>query len=237
MVAQAFTALSRFSRIDPRKSAHPSHEKRQDVVGEPTTSCLAAVASAAGVGFGRILRPMAPSFRIGDERPRDAAARDALLDRSFGPARFAKTSERLRAGRLAADGLSFVATDGGTVVGTLRFWHVECGRTPALMLGPLAVADTHRSAGIGGSLILHGLKRAAKLGHAGVILVGDAPYYARFGFAPAPVADLTLPGPVDRARFLGLDLVPGGLAGAAGRVVGTGAMLDARGREPLRLAA
>lgn len=197
----------------------------------------ALAASAAGVGFGRIPRPVAPGFRLRDERPRDAAARDALLDRSFGPARFAKTSERLRAGRRAAEGLSFVATDGGATVGTLRFWHVECGRVPALMLGPLAVADTHRSAGIGGALVLHGLKRAAKLGHAGVILVGDAPYYARFGFAPAPVADLTLPGPVDRTRFLGLELVPGGLAGAAGRVVGTGVMVDIREDEPLRRAA
>ena len=194
---------------------------------------LAAVA-ASGLG---LLRPVAPGFRLRDERPRDAAARDALLDASFGPSRFAKTCERLREGRLAAEGLSLVAVDGAAVVGTLRFWHVECGRAPALMLGPLAVAASHRSAGIGGALIAHGLRRAAKLGHGGIMLVGDAAYYARFGFSNAPVAQLVLPGPVEPARFLGLELRPGGLAGARGRVAATGLIVDRRDGEPLRRAA
>ena len=179
----------------------------------------------------------ARAFRLRDERPRDEASREALLDASFGPSRFAKTCERLREGRVAADGLSLVAVDGAAVVGTLRFWHVECGRTPALMLGPLAVAASHRSAGIGGALIAHGLRRATKLGHGGVILVGDAPYYARFGFARGPVENLVLPGPVEQARFLGLELRPAGLAGAQGRVVATGLIVDRRGEEPLRRAA
>ena len=200
-----------------------------------TFPALAAVAvsSVANSGLGRRLRPVAPSFRIRDERPRDEAARD----RSFGPGRFTKTCERLRENRLPADDLSFVALDGATVVGTLRFWHVECGRKVALMLGPLAVDPAYRSAGIGRALIEHGLKRAAKLGHEGVVLVGDAPYYARFGFEASLVAKLVLPGPVDVARFLGLELVPGALAGASGRVVGAGLLVERRGREPLRLAA
>ena len=192
--------------------------------------------AAASSGFG-LLRALAPRFRLRDERPRDAAAREALLDASFGPSRFAKTCERLREGRLAAEGLSLVAVDGAAVVGTLRFWHVECGRTPALMLGPLAVAASHRSAGIGGALITHGLRRAARLGHGGVVLVGDAPYYARFGFARAPVERLALPGPVDLARFLGLELRPGGFAGARGRVVATGSIVDGRDGGSLRRAA
>ena len=191
----------------------------------------------ANSGLGRMLRPVAPNFRIRDERPRDEAAREALLDRSFGPGRFTKTCERLREGRLPAEGLSFVALDGATVVGTLRFWHVECGRKAALMLGPLAVDPATRSAGIGRALIEHGLRRAAKLGHDSVILVGDAPYYARFGFKAASAAKLVLPGPVDVERFLGLELVAGALAGVSGRVVGAGLLVDRRGREPLRLAA
>ncbi len=204
-----------------------------------TFPALAAVAvsSVANSGLGRMLRPVVPSFRLRDERPRDEAAREALLDRSFGPGRFAKTCERLREGRLPADGLSFVALDGATLVGTLRFWHVECGRKVALMLGPLAVDPGYRSAGIGRALIEHGLNRAARIGHESVILVGDAPYYERFGFTPAPVAKLVLPGPVDVARFLGLELVPGSLAGASGRVVGAGLLVERRRREPLRLAA
>ena len=204
-----------------------------------TFPALAAVAvsSVANAGLGRMLRPVAPSVRIRDERPRDEAAREALLDRSFGPGRFTKTCERLREGRLPADGLSFVALDGATVVGTLRFWHVECGRKAALMLGPLAVDPATRSAGIGRALIEHGLRRAAKHGHDSVILVGDAPYYGRFGFAHAPVAKLVLPGPVDVERFLGLELVAGALAGASGRVVGAGLLVERRRREPMRLAA
>ena len=191
---------------------------------------------SAFAGFG-LLRAGLPALRLRDERARDVAAREALLDASFGPSRFAKTCERLREGRVAAEGLSLVAVDGAAVVGTLRFWHVECGRSPALMLGPLAVAASHRSAGIGGALIAHGLRRAAKLGHGGVMLVGDAPYYARFGFARAPVECLVLPGPVDLSRFLGVELRPGGLAGARGRVVATGLIADRRGGEPLRRAA
>ncbi len=204
-----------------------------------TFPALAAVAvsSVANSGLGRMLRPVAPSFRIRDERSRDEAAREALLDRSFGPGRFTKTCERLRENRQPADELSFVAVDGATVVGTIRFWHVECGRKVALMLGPLAVDPAYRSAGIGRALIDHGLRRAAKLGHEGVILVGDAPYYARYGFTAAPVAKLVLPGPVDVARFLGLELVPGALAGASGRVVGSGLLVERRRREPLKLAA
>lgn len=185
----------------------------------------------------RLVRPAAQAFQIRDERPRDALAREALLDACFGLARFAKTCERLREGRAAAGGLSFVAVDGARIVGTLRFWHVACGRVPALMLGPLAVADSHRAAGIGGALMRHGLARAAELGHGAVMLVGDAPYYARFGFAAAPVGALTLPGPVDRARFLGLALRPGGFAGAEGRVVATGGTVERRAEDPLRRAA
>lgn len=181
---------------------------------------------------------LAPAFRLRDERPSEVAAREALLDASFGPSRFAKTCERLREGRVPAEGLSLVAVDCGAVVGTLRFWHVDCGCCPALMLGPVAVAASHRSAGIGGALIAHGLSRAASLGHGAVMLVGDAPYYTRFGFAPAPVQDLVLPGPVDRARFLGLELRPGGFAGARGRIVATGMMAgERRDGEPLRRAA
>ncbi len=176
-------------------------------------------------------------FRIRDERSRDTVAREALLDRSFGLARFAKTCERLREGRRPAEFLSFVATAGATIVGTLRFWRVEAGDRAALLLGPLAVDAAHRSAGIGRALVTHGLGRAKARGHASVILVGDASYYARFGFARGPVEALTLPGPVDLDRFLGLDLVPGALAGARGWVVGTGLIVDRRGAEDLRRAA
>lgn len=161
-------------------------------------------------------------IHIDIEKPQDAENREALLDRAFGPGRFAKACQRLRENRLPADGMSFAAYHAGILVGTLRFWHVAAGGAPALMLGPLAVEDTHRSFGIGGTLMRVGLAKAEALGHRAIILVGDAPYYARFGFSPAPVARLAMPGPVDPARFLGLEIVPGALAGAAGAVLATG---------------
>ncbi|GLK56859.1 putative N-acetyltransferase YhbS [Methylopila capsulata] len=161
---------------------------------------------------------------IRDEAPADAGAREALLDRAFGSARFAKTCERLRAGRLAARGLALKAEIDGRLVGTLRFWHVAAGDRAALMLGPLAVEADVREGGVGAALMHEGLARAAALGHQAVILVGDAPYYARFGFDAGSVGGLAMPGPVERARFLGLELIPGALAGAAGLVRATGAV-------------
>lgn len=192
---------------------------------------------AATTGLLRLIAPAGGPVRIRDERPRDEAAREALLDRAFGLGRFAKTSERLREGRAPATDLSFVATVGSTLVGTLRLWHIEAGRQPALLLGPLAVDASQRGAGIGSALIEHGLMRARKLGHEAVILVGDAPYYARFGFTHAPVEALVMPGPVDADRFLGLELVPDALAQASGRVVAAGLIVDGWRRGEDRLAA
>jgi predicted N-acetyltransferase YhbS len=162
-------------------------------------------------------------IRIRQEVPADVAARELLLDEAFGPARFAKTCERLRERRLPARGLSFVAEDAGAVVGTLRLWAITAGpRRPALLLGPLAVAGSHRSLGLGARLMETGLGRARLLGHEAVLLVGDAPYYGRFGFSGELTRGLWLPGPVERERFLGLDLAPGALAGAFGLVSATG---------------
>jgi predicted N-acetyltransferase YhbS len=152
----------------------------------------------------------------------DATARERLLDAAFGPARFTKTCERLREGRLAAEGLAFTARAGGRLVGTIRLWDIIAGGAPALLLGPLAVDPTHEGKGIGSLLMRHALAEAARLGHKAVILVGDAPYYARFGFGRALTGNLLLPGPVNLDRFLGLELAPGALAKAHGLVVPSG---------------
>jgi predicted N-acetyltransferase YhbS len=181
----------------------------------------------------------APEIRISEESPFDVAAREALLDRAFGPGRDARTSARLRDGRLPARGLALVARDGGALVGALRCWLVEAGGRPALLLGPLAVEESHRSLGIGARLMREALWRAAMRGHKAVLLVGDAPYYSRFGFSAALTAGLDLPGPVERARFLGFEIEPGALAGASGMVVAAGARsgLRRRAASPLKRAA
>ena len=169
-----------------------------------------------------------PSLRptnviIRDERVSDIAARERLLDEAFGPARFAKTCQRLRDGRTHAHRLALVAKDGKHLVGTLRFWNIEAGDRPALLLGPIAVAESHRCAGIGSCLIRTGLDRARRFGHRAVLLVGDAPYYSRFGFERRFTEALLMPGPVEDGRFLGLELAPGALAEAVGLVLATGA--------------
>lgn len=159
-------------------------------------------------------------FAMREEAPGDVEAREALLDAAFGPVRFLKTCQRLRDGSAPASGLSLVATDnGGALVGTLRLWPVLAGGRAALLLGPLAVSAEKRSLGVGGALIRESLARAADFGHRAVLLVGDAPYYARFGFERRFTERLKMPGPVERARFLGLELVEGALRGVGGRVI------------------
>jgi predicted N-acetyltransferase YhbS len=164
----------------------------------------------------------------------DAPARELLLDAALGAGRRAKTSELFRAGRLPAHGLALSATHGGDLVGTVRLWNVSAGGKPALLLGPLAVSGAHRSLGIGAALMEMAVERARILGHGAILLVGDAPYYQRFGFQPELTQSLDLPGPVERARFLALELAPGALAGATGMVVPTGARERSRPRTLIR---
>ncbi|MBM3551123.1 MAG: N-acetyltransferase [Alphaproteobacteria bacterium] len=172
---------------------------------------------------GSLIAPVAlalSAFAIRDEAPSDIDAREALLDDAFGPARFLKTCQRLRDGSAPAPGLALVATnDDGALIGTVRLWPARAGGRDALLLGPLAVAASSRSLGIGRALIEESLARAVELGHRAVLLVGDAPYYARFGFERRFTERLTMPGPVERARFLGLELVAGALEGVRGRVI------------------
>jgi predicted N-acetyltransferase YhbS len=165
----------------------------------------------------------APHLYVTDESPADVEAREHLLDEAFGAARYEKTVERLREGRLPAPGLALVAKDAGELVGTLRLWRIRAGGVPALLLGPLAVAKTYRSRGLGRRMMGDALVRAIAAGHDAILLVGDAPYYAPFGFSRRHTLGLSLPGPVDKARFLGLELEDGALRGAKGLVTAAGA--------------
>jgi predicted N-acetyltransferase YhbS len=157
---------------------------------------------------------------IGLESPSDSWARERLLDDAFGAVRFEKTVERLRAGQKPAEGLALTAKDSARLVGTLRLWHIRAGGVPALLLGPLAVARTRRGQGIGRALMEKALRRAADAGHKAILLVGDPAYYEPFGFSRRHTLGLTLPGPVDEERFLGLELAQGALKGASGLVAG-----------------
>jgi predicted N-acetyltransferase YhbS len=167
----------------------------------------------------------AAPFAIRAERASDVAAREALLDACFGDNRHMRTCQRLRDGRAPAEGLALSAVRQGRVIGSVRLWHVSAGGIPALMLGPLAVEASSRQLGVGAALMDHALAAAKARGHRAVILLGDAPYYARFGFSAARTGGLSLPGAFERDRLLGLELSEGALDGAWGMIAPTGAPL------------
>ncbi|QHO71982.1 GNAT family N-acetyltransferase [Bradyrhizobium sp. CCBAU 051011] len=171
------------------------------------------------------LNPKAAPFAIRAERTSDVAAREALLDACFGDTRHTRSCQRLRDGRAPAEGLSLSAVAEGRLVGTVRLWHVSAGGIPALMLGPLAVEGSSRQLGVGAALMDHALAAAKARGHRAVILLGDAPYYARFGFSAAKTGELSLPGAFERDRLLGLEFCDGALDGAWGMITATGAPL------------
>lgn len=163
------------------------------------------------------------NFILDAELPADLDAREALLDRAMGPERKRKSSERLRRGRLPSEGLALVASDmDGRLVGTVRLWDVTAGAKSLLLLGPLAVDPSMAGSGIGSALMRRAISLAAEKGHGAIVLVGDAPYYKRFGFASEKAAGLLMPGPVERERFLGLELVEGYLEAASGLLAAAG---------------
>lgn len=139
-----------------------------------------------------------PLPRIDVETPANAGAVEALVLAAFGPGRFAKTAERLR--ETAELSAGFVARLDGRIIGSVRLWAIWIDGAPALFLGPIAVAFEHRSAALGTELVSRCLDHARTKDVAGILLVGDLPYFGRFGFVPAP--EVRMPGPVDQRRVL-----------------------------------
>lgn len=145
------------------------------------------------------------SVRIDAETPADAASVEALVMAAFGPGRYAKTAERIR--EQAAIAAGFVARENGRVIGAVRLWSITVGDRAALFLGPITVSADSRKGGLGADLVQACIDHA---GETGILLVGDAPYFSRFGFRPAPEARLL--GPVDQRRVLWLgEGDPGGI--------------------------
>ena len=145
---------------------------------------------------------------------------ELLLDLAFAPGRRALSSYALREGVAPAAELCAVARDEfDALAGCIRYWPVRIGpaRAPALLLGPVAVHPTRQGEGIGALLIGETLRRAAEAGWLRALLVGDAAYYRRFGFAPAP--GLRFPPPTNPARVLARALAPGAWDAAQGDVV------------------
>jgi predicted N-acetyltransferase YhbS len=159
------------------------------------------------------------SLVIRPELPVDAQAIERLHERAFGPGRFARTAFRLREGAPHLANLSFTALVGTLIVGSVRVSPVLAGGVDGLVLGPLTVDPAFENRGIGAALMRRSIDAARDEGHALVLLVGDVPYYARFGFVRVPPRQLELPGPVNPDRFLALELREGILGEARGAVL------------------
>jgi predicted N-acetyltransferase YhbS len=161
------------------------------------------------------------SFAIRLETDGDAFVLSELSAQAFGPGRFARSAYRVREGVPPVQALSLCAVLDARLVGGIRFTSIRIGEGEgALLLGPLVVDPAEKGKGYGKALVEEGLARAKAEGFRVVLLVGDMPYYGRFGFQPVPPGRITLPGPVDPARLLAVELVPGALAGATGGVKG-----------------
>lgn len=151
------------------------------------------------------------------EQANDRWEVEALYDLCFAPGREALSSYRLRDGVPPVPGLSQVARDSdGILAAAIRFWPVLVGGAEALLLGPVAVHPTRQGEGLGGSLIRDSLAKAQDSGWARVMLVGDAPYYQRFGFTR--LEGVEMPPPTNPDRVLGLALLPAAWDGVRGKV-------------------
>lgn len=151
-------------------------------------------------------------FRLLQERPDDGPEVEWLFDLTFAPGRGALSSYQLRQGVAPIAQLCIVARDEyDALAGAIRYWPVRIGDAgaPALLLGPIAVHPTRQGEGLGALLMAETLDLAAELGWKRVILVGDAPYYGRFGFSRAAAERLEFPQPCNPERLLGFALVPG----------------------------
>jgi predicted N-acetyltransferase YhbS len=157
--------------------------------------------------------------RLTLERPEHGPAIECLLDQAFGEARRHKTCQILRDGQVPLREMSLVALSKDELIGTVRLWPMLAGGRRTLLLGPLAVDKRWQDHGVGSQLMDEALKLAQNAGEKSVLLVGDEPYYKRFGFKQGRTSGLLLPGPVDRNRFLAREFTPEALGGAHGPVM------------------
>ena len=163
-------------------------------------------------------KDLSTDLLIAPEAPADAAEAQALVERAFGPGRYAKSAERLREGNHFLPALSFVAREDGRLVGTVRLWPVTVEGAEALLLGPIAVDPAARRRGLGMTLSARACEAAATAGHARVVLVGDLGFFERIGFEAPEPGRIRMPGPADPRRILVRALKPGAWDGVEGEV-------------------
>ena len=163
----------------------------------------------------------AEMFRVLPETPDDSLEVEMLLDLAFAPGRTALSSYQLREGVAPIAELSTIVRDEyDSVVGAIRYWPVRIGEAgdPALLLGPIAIHPTRQGEGLGALLIMESLECARDMGWRRVLLVGDDPYYRRFGFTCEMARALDFPKPVNLKRLLAKELVEGAMQAVSGMV-------------------
>ncbi|MCX9146678.1 GNAT family N-acetyltransferase [Erythrobacter sp. WG] len=152
----------------------------------------------------------------------DPAMVEEVLDRAFGPDRFARTAYRIRAGMDWLPGLSLAALDeNDLLVGTIQCWPIGLqtkeGQVPLVMVGPVAVVPERQGEGFGVGLMSAMIAEDARLAAAGgralpQVLIGDAEYYGRWGFSASLTGGWRCPGPYEPHRLLarghGLAVMP-----------------------------
>lgn len=187
------------------------------MIGASRSDCTGSIVLRAPLCLGVSIRSVA-LFTFSQETEADWWEVEALYDTAFAPGRQALSSYRLREDRAPFAALCQVARDStGQVGGAIRYWTVSVGGARALLLGPIAVHPTAQGEGLGAALIQSTLTQAAALGEPRVLLIGDAPYYARFGFVP--LTGVEMPPPTNPDRILGKALVPGAWRNVSGLVV------------------
>ncbi|KQB12839.1 N-acetyltransferase [Rhodobacter capsulatus] len=155
-------------------------------------------------------------YQLEEETEADWWEVEALYDLCFAPGRTALSSYRLRDGVEKVAPLCLVLREDGVLAAVIRYWPVKVGGQRVLLLGPVAVHPTRQGEGLGGLLMHESLAEARRLGWERVLLVGDAPYYNRFGFEK--IAGVEMPPPTNPDRVLALELIPGAWAGLRGPV-------------------
>ncbi|MGV1013514.1 MAG: GNAT family N-acetyltransferase [Methyloceanibacter sp.] len=162
-----------------------------------------------------------PSLEIRLETEDDTPILSRLASQAFGPGRFTRSAYRVREGVAPVASLCLAGWLDGRLIGGIRFTATRIGNEAnACLLGPVVVAPTMKGNGYGKVLVEEGVARARQEGFGLVLLIGDMPYYGRFGFHPVKPGQITLPGPVDPGRLLAVELIPGTLQGAIGQVRG-----------------
>ncbi len=157
-----------------------------------------------------------PLYQLEEECEADWWEVEALYDLCFAPGRNALSSYRLREGVPTVAPLCLVLREDGVLAAAIRYWPAEVGEHDILLLGPIAVHPTRQGEGLGGLLMTESLAEARRMGWERVLLVGDAPYYGRFGFVR--LAGVVMPPPTNPDRVLGLGLRAGAWDGVAGVV-------------------